>query len=242
MLKIKIFFIITLAIFISSCIGVKEVIKYKTYTFNEYIQLQSLKFKPFISDDSFKAKIKLTLASGKSYSFYGMIYLDRSGNIYRIFTYSLFGKNIIDIFFDKDKNYVTLEKEEILYVVETDNKVDSEKSLFYFLKNILAGIKVENAIIENSCVSGYFQDFYVKSCEIDNYKKIFFYKNSQLEKYFEFPDDKEMIFEIGSEKLEIELKDKIENKDFVSNFLNYTKNFKIVKQESLKELEDRILK
>jgi hypothetical protein len=206
----KIFFIILITIFLYACANNQQIIKYKTYKFNEYIQLETLKFKPFKNYDSFKAKIIFTLKNGKNYSFYALAYKD--SNSARIFCYTFFGKQVIDILFDV-KNYVVLGGKPEMYLI-CPNKVDEKESLFYFLKEVIYGVTLNNAKILNRCITGSYNNYKVVSCEDSNYKDVYFYnKDGILEREFNISDN-EITLKLNGNILKVYFKEKINNKDF----------------------------
>ena len=233
-----VFILILLSVF--GCTNVREIVKYKTYKFDEYIQLDSLTFKPFKDRQFFKAKISIKLKTGKNYSFYSLVYSDK--NKYRIFSYSFFGKKVLDIMFGI-RNYVVIGNKNTLYLVEP-NKIDKDKSLFYFFKDILKGIKINNAKIVNDCIKGTFRYFTVTTCEKDNYKKVFFYNNKtgMLAREFDIVNDSHIVLKIDENILDINIKENLKKTDFEKEFFKYVKFFDIVHVRNLKRIEDEILK
>ena len=231
---------ILILLFFFGCSNVKEIVKYKTYKFDEYIQLDSLTFKPFKERKAFKAKIGIKLKTGKSYSFYSLVYSDKDN--YRIFSYSFFGKKILDIMFGIN-NYVVIGNKNTLYLIEP-NKIDKDKSLFYFFKDILKGIRIKNAKMLNGCIKGKFRDYTVTTCEKDNYKRVFFYSNKtgKLLREFNIFSDSHIILKVDENILDINIKKNLEKSDFKKDFFKYVKFFDIVHVRNLKRIEDEILK
>ncbi len=240
---IKNFFILLFIIIFSGCAGNNLIVKYKTYKFNEYVQLKTTVFKPVQDNVSFKAKIILSLPNGKRYKFYALVY--NRGNIHRIFAYSFFGKKIIDIMFNK-KNYIVLGSERKLYVV-LPNKIDENESLFYFFKEVLKGVEIKDSKIEYNCLTGKYKRFIVKTCEKDNFKKVFFIKNGKIERLFSLSHDDQgfpehITMQIGKNKLEVLFKDFLKNKDFEKEFFDYIKTFNVLYVRNMKAVENSILK
>ncbi len=237
MLK-KIFLLLIIFILLCSCGANRQIVKYKTYKFNEYIQLETLKFKPFKDYNSFKAKITFTLKNGKNYSFYALVYKNKDYS--RIFCYTFFGKKVIDIFFGLN-NFVVPDNQREVYIIYPNN-VDKKESLFYFLKEILSGIPIKNAKILNSCITGEYNNFKVVSCENSNFKKVYFYnKKGILKREFDI-SKKEIILKLNGNIIQVNFKEKIKSKNFKKDFFNYIKNFKTFYVKNLKTIEDNLLK
>ena len=229
--------------FLSGCAGNKIITKYKTYKFNEYIRLKTTLFKPFQDNVSFKAKIVLTLSNGKHYKFYALIYNKK--NIHRIFAYSFFGKRIIDIFFGV-KSFIVVGGKPELYIV-LPNKIDEKSSLFWFFREILEGIDINDSRLLNDCLTGKYKGFVVRSCKEDNFKKVFMLKGSKVIRSFEINDDEngfpgKISILTGGNKLEILYKSLLKPKDFKKEFFDYTKSFKVLYLKNMKAVEDAILK
>ncbi len=237
------FFVCLFLFLFSACANNNIVVKYKKYKFNEYIKLKTTVFKPFEENISFKAKIILTMSNGKRYKFYALIYNSKDSQ--RIFAYSFFGKRVIDIMFDV-KNYLVIDGKSELYIVEP-NSIDQQSSLFWFFKEVLNGIEISDSRMVNNCLNGTYKGFNVRSCEKDDFKKVFMYKNNRIVRSFEISDDKDgfpkyVAIKVGGNKLEVLYKKKIEEENFKKSFFDYVKKFKVYYIRNMKSVEKEILK
>jgi len=232
-------FIIFILIFLCSCATNKQIIKYEPYRFNQYIQLSTLKFLPFKNfGNNFKAKITFTLKNGKNYSFYALVY--KNNEFARVFCYTFFGKQVLDILFG-GKDYVVVNAKPEVYIIYP-NKIDEKESIFFFLKQVLHGIELNNANIINDCITGDYFNYRVVSCKESNFKKVFFYsKNGNLQREFNINDD-EIILKLNGNILQVRFKEKIKRKNFKKDFFTSIQNYKRYYVKNLKIIEDNILK
>ncbi len=220
------YLIFLLILFISSCAPKKEiVVRYRNfYEFNGFLKLKTLTFKIFKNNISFKTK-NVLYTKNRKFSFYSLIY--SYNNYLRIFTYATFGKKIADILIKKNQIFFVLGRDKNLYIYKGDfSKSVYFNSIFLFLKDVVKGIKIDNAYFKNGCFFGFYKNLICKTCKNSDFSSLLLY-NSIIKRKI-IARDKEILLNLGEKKLRIVVKEyfkpKIEpEKSFFQNVKNYRK-------------------
>ncbi len=240
-------FLLIFILFIFSCAPNNEIIKYKNfYNFESFLKLKALIFQPFPPNIAFKAKIKL-IVNRKKFTFYSVVYSYR--NYCRIFSYALFGKKISDILFLRDKIFIVLGRNKIIYISDL-NKENISKSLFNFLKDVIKGIYIKNAFVEKDCYKGFYYNFLASACRYDSFKKLVltFENIKRVVKVLKVKNNKpkEILIDFGKEKLLVNVKEffypqKSPEKSFLSSIKNYKRYYvrNLIKLEKIMFMENK---